>query len=118
MEYTITAEEGLLRAHAWGRETQQVPQQFCAALLAEACRLKITRLLIELTQKIALSAASQFHLIDRLPSLGITPDHRIALVHHTPGLYEASDMIDIVAANRGLNVKVFRDVDAALAWLG
>lgn len=118
MEYTITPEDNLLRVRAWGRDTQTVPQQFCAALLAEACRLGITRVLIELTQKIALTGVSQFHLIDRLPSLGITPSHRIALVHHTPGLYEASDMIDIVAANRGLNVKNFRDVESALAWLG
>src|SRR3982750_4089445 len=101
MEYTITTEEGMLRAHAWGRDSQQVPQKFCAALLAEACSKGITRVLVELTQRIALSAANQFHLVDRLPSLGITPSHRIALVHHTPGLFEQSDMIDIVAANRG-----------------
>ena len=118
MDYKITTEEGLLRAHAWGRDTQQVPQQFFAALLAEICGHGITRVLVELTQKIALSAANQFHLVDRLPSLGLTPNHRIALVHHTPGLFEQSDMIDVVAANRGLNVKVFRDVDTALAWLG
>lgn len=32
-------------------------------------------------------------------------------------LAEANDMIDIVAGNRGLNVKNFRDVESALAWL-
>jgi len=57
-------------------------------------------------------------LVERLPSLGLTPEHRIALVHHTPGFFEANDMIDMVAENRGLNVKNFRDVGAALAWLG
>ncbi|SRR5258706_3349847 len=118
MEYTIAAEDGLLRARAWGRDTQKPPSEVCAAILAEANRLGLTRILVELTQKVALSGVSQFHLIDRLPSLGATPLHRIALVHHTPGLYEATDMIDIVAGNRGLNVKTFPDVDSALAWLG
>ena len=118
MEYTIAAEGGLLRARVWGRETQQPPTQVCDAMLAEARRLGLTRILVELTQKVALSAVNQFHLIDRLPSIGLTPQHRLALVHHTPGFYEANDMIDIVAGNRGLNVKNFRDVESALAWLG
>jgi hypothetical protein len=117
MEYTITADGDLLRARAWGRETPQPPSQLCAAILAEANRLGLTRILLELTQKVALSGVSQFHLIDKLPSLGATPQHRIALVHHTPGFREANDMIDIVAGNRGLNVKNFPDVDSALAWL-
>jgi len=61
---------------------------------------------------------NQFQLIERLPSFGFTPKHRIALVHHTPGFYEANDLIDTVAMNRGLNVKNFRDVESALSWLG
>jgi len=117
MEYTITADGDLLRASAWDRDTPQPPSDFCAAVLAEANRLGLTRILLELRQKVALSGVSQFHLIDRLPSLGATPQHRIALVHLTPGFFEANDMIDIVAGNRGLNVKNFPDVETALAWL-
>jgi hypothetical protein len=118
MEFTIAAEGGLLRTRVWGREAQQPPTHICDAMLAEAKRLGLTRILVELTQKVALSGVNQFLLIDRLPSIGLTPQHRLALVHHTPGFYEANDMIDIVAGNRGLNVKNFRDVDSALAWLG
>lgn len=118
MEYTITAAGDLLRASAWDRESPQPPSHLCAAVLAEANRLGLTRILIELKQKVPLSGVSQFHLVDRLPSLGMTPQHRIALVHHTSGFLEANDMIGIVAGNRGLNVKNFRDVESALAWLG
>jgi hypothetical protein len=118
MEYTIAEEGSLLRVRVWGREAQQPPTQVCDAMLAESNRTGIKRILVELTQKVALSGVNQFHLIDRLPAIGVTPQHRVALVHHTPGFYEANDMIDIVAGNRGLNVKNFRDVDAALAWLG
>ena len=118
MEYTIEADGKLLKARAWGRTTAEPPSHVCREILAESNKLGLTRILIELTQKVPLSAASQFHLIDRLPSLGMSHLHRIALVHHTPGFYEANDMIDIVAENRGLNVKNFADVDSALAWLG
>jgi hypothetical protein len=118
MEYTMSERDGMLHVNAWGRETPQMPPQVCAEIMNEARRIGATRILVELTQKVALSGVSQFHMINKMPSVGVTPKHRIALVHHTPGIYEASDMIDIVAGNRGLNVKSFRDVDAALAWLG
>ena len=117
MEYTITVEEGLVRGCAWGRDTDEPPSKMCKELLAEANRLGVKRILVELTQKVALSGASQFHLVVNLTSLGLTPHHRIALVHHTPGLYEASDMVDLAASNRGMNIKTFPDVNAALAWL-
>jgi len=118
MEFTIAAEDGLLRARVWGREAQQAPTQVCDAMFAEASRLGLTRILVELTQKVALSAVNQFQLIERLPSIGVTPQHRIALVHHTPGFCEANGMIATAAGNRGLSVQNFRDVDSALAWLG
>lgn len=51
------------------------------------------------------------------PTGWASPASRIALVHHTPGFFEANDMIDLVAGNRGLNVKNFPDVESALAWL-
>jgi len=117
MEYNITAEEGLIRARVSGRATDEPPSHICQAVLAESNRLGIKRILVELTQKVALSGSSQFHLVVNLTALGMTPQHRIALVHHTPGLYEANDMVDLAASNRGLNVRSFASVDAALAWL-
>ena len=117
MEYSITPEGNLLRARAWDRVSQQPPSHVCAAIFAEANKLGLTRILIELTQRVPLPGSAQFHLIEKLPSLGATPQHRIALVHHTPGFLEANHMIDLVAGNRGLNVKNFADVDSALAWL-
>jgi hypothetical protein len=117
LEYTITAEDGLIRGRAWGRRNDEPPMHMCQEMLAEAKRLGITRILVELTQKVALSGPSQFRLVMALTSFGITPQWRIALVHHTPGLYEASDMVDLAASNRGLNVKSFKDVASALAWL-
>lgn len=117
MEYTITAEDRLIRANVWGRDTDEPPSHVCKAVLAEANRLGIKRILVELTQKVALSGPSQFRLVVNLNEYGLTPQHRIALVHHTPGLHEASDMVDLAAANRAMNVRTFGDVPSALTWL-
>ncbi|HEX2567437.1 MAG TPA: hypothetical protein VHN19_11105 [Burkholderiales bacterium] len=118
MQFTLEPKADLLHAKVWGRDTTRPPFQVCEAIMTEARRLGLKRILIELSQKVPLSGTGQFMLVERLPSLGLTPEHRIALVHHTPGFFEANDMIDMVAENRGLNVKNFRDVGAALAWLG
>lgn len=118
MQLTLEPKADLLHAKVWGRDTERPPFEVCEAIMTEARRLGLTRILVELSQKLPLTGTGQFMLVERLPGLGLTPTHRIALVHHTPGLFEASDMIDIVAENRGMNVKNFRDVDSALAWLG
>jgi hypothetical protein len=118
MQYTIEPKADLLHAKVWGRDTTQPPFQLCEAIMTEARRLGLTRILVELSQKVPLTGTGQFMLVERLPTIGFTPQHRIALVHHTPGFFEANDMIDMVAENRGMNVKNFRDVNAALAWLG
>lgn len=118
MQYTIEPKADLLHAKVWGRDTTRPPFEVCEAIITEARRLGLNRILVELTQKVPLTAAGHFMMVERLPSLGLTPSHRVALVHHTPGIFEASDMIDIVAENRGLNVRNFRDVGSALAWLG
>lgn len=115
--YAIRRDGDLLRASVWGRKTDDPPSHVCKAILEESRKRGLNRILVELSQKKPLSGASQYLLVETLPRLGLTYDHRVALVHHTPGLYEANDMIDLVAENRGLNVRRFRDVRSAIDWL-
>jgi len=117
MSFTIRYDGDLLRAHLWGRETDNPPSHICRLILKECRRHGLKRILIELNQERPLSDASQYLLVERLPALGLTHEDRIALVHHTPGLYEANAMIDLVAKNRGINVRNFRDVRSATEWL-
>jgi hypothetical protein len=117
MTYTIHPDGDLLRARIWGRETDDPPSHICKAILEEGRKHGLKRILVELNQKRALSGASQYLLVEKLPALGLTYEHRIALVHHTPGLYEANAMIDLVAGNRSINVRNFRDVRSATEWL-
>jgi len=117
MEHTIRRDGDLLRVHMWGRKEDVPPSSVCKAALEESGKHGLKRILVELTQDRPLSHLSQYLLVDRLRQFGCTHEHRIALVHHTPGLYEASDMIELVSENRGLHVRNFRDAPSALRWL-
>jgi hypothetical protein len=117
MNYTTRPDGDLLRAHIWGRESNDPPSHIGRAILEECRKHGLKRILIELNQRRPLSGASQYLLVEKLPALGLTYEHRIALVHNTPGLYEANDMIDLVARNRGINVRNFQDVRSATEWL-
>ena len=117
INYTIRREGDLLRAHIWGRESNDPPSHVCKAILEECRKHGLKRVLVELNQRRPLSGVSQYILVEKLPELGLTYEHRIALVHHTPGLHEANDMIDLVARNRNINVRTFRDVRSATEWL-
>jgi len=117
MQYTIEADEEFLRVKVWGREIDRPPSEMCAAVLGESRKLGRDRILIELDQKAALSPTNQFALVTRLPEIGFTPEHRIALVHGTPEVQDANQFINLVARNHGVMVRNFQGVERAKAWL-
>ena len=117
MQYTIEADEEFLRVKVSGRDTDQPPSEVCAAVLKESEKRGRQRILIELDQKFPLSAGNQYQLVTRLPEIGFTPKHRIALVHRRPDMQSANQFINVVAENRGLQVRNFPSTENAMAWL-
>jgi len=117
MRYTIESDEEFLRVKLSGRSEDRPPSEVCAAVLSESAKLGRERILIELDQRTALSPTSQHALVTRLPEIGFTARHRIALVHGTPEMSEANEFINLVAGNRGIQVRNFRDLQNAMAWL-
>ena len=117
MEYTIDADDEFLRVSVSGRETDRAPSEVCAAVLAESRRRGRDRILIELDQKFPLSPGNQFALVTKLPELGFTQQHRIALVHRTAQMQEANQFINLVARNHGVMVRNFAGIERAKAWL-
>jgi hypothetical protein len=117
MEYSIQADAEFLRVKVSGRDTDRPPSELCAAVLSESEKLGRPRILIELDQKFPLSPTSQHQLITRLPQIGFTVRHRIALVHRTEEARKSNDFINLVAFNRGVNVRNFPGVHDAETWL-
>ena len=117
MQYTIEADEEFLRVKVSGRDIDQPPSDVCAAVLGESAKRGRNCILIELDQKFPLSAGNQYALVTRLPQLGLTHEHRIALVHRTPQMQRANEFVNVVAENQGVQVRNFPDTDIAMAWL-
>jgi len=117
MEYSITADEEFLRVKVSGRETDRPPSDVCALILQESEKSGRARILIELDQKFPLSPTSQHTLVTRLPEIGFTHKHRIALVHRTAEARKSNDFINLIAMNRGVNVRNFPGLDDAENWL-
>jgi hypothetical protein len=117
MQYTIEADDEFLRVKVSGRETDRAPSEVCAAVLAESRKRGRDRILIELDQKFPLSPGNQFVLVTRLPDIGFSQQHRIALVHRTAEMQDANQFINLVARNHGVMVRNFAGVERAEAWL-
>ena len=117
MKYEIQADEEFLRVTVSGRESDEPPSQVCKAVLAASQQLRRPRILIELDQKTPLSPVSQYQLVARLPDLGFSGDHRIALVHRREEMQRANQFIDTVGANRGVQIRNFPSAEAAKDWL-
>jgi len=117
MEYSITADEEFLRVKVSGRDTDKPPSDICALIFHESESAVRPRILIELDQKFPLSPTSQHQLVTRLPSIGFNHKHRIALVHQTGEARKSNDFINVVATNRGVNVRNFPSLHDALTWL-
>ena len=117
MEYSIQVDAEFLRVQISGRDTDRPPSEFCAAILSESEKLGRLRILIELDQNFPLSPTSQHQLVTRLPQIGFTAKHRIALVHRTEEARKANDFINLVAANRGVMVRNFPALHDAETWL-
>jgi hypothetical protein len=117
MHYTFDADEEFLRVSLSGRDVDRPPSEVCAAVLEESRKRGRDRILIELDQKFPLSPGNQFALVTRLPELGFTQQHRIALVHRTAQMQEANQFINLVARNHGVMVRNFAGIESAKTWL-
>ena len=117
MRYAIRADEEFLRVTMSGREDDEPPSHVCKVILMESARLARPRILIELDHAVPLSPVSQYQLVSRLPELGLTDGHRIAIVHRTAEMQRANEFMNTVACNRSLNVRSFPDAEAAKMWL-
>ena len=117
MKYSIEADAEFLRVRMSGRKDDEAPSDVCKVILMESARLSRPHILIELDQDAPLSTVSQHQLVTRLPEIGMTPEHRIALVHRKPDHQDKNQYINTVGRVRDINVRNFEDTETAKAWL-
>ncbi|MBI3043034.1 MAG: hypothetical protein HYY78_09440 [Betaproteobacteria bacterium] len=116
MVYKITAEPGLLRAELFDRETGEEMQAFLRAIARENAKHRRARILILVRSSKPIFQVVPHRLIDCLEELSGTSPHPIALVGDTRDLHMSHEYIELIARQRGLNVRSFQDEAAALRW--
>lgn len=117
IRHGATVEDGILVVRAEGFDGSLEEVQGYGLAVVEACRrAQVDRVLCdERALEYRLGVFDTFQaatfLSDHAPKVG-----RAAIVPNPDGLQDAAFWED-VAVNRGLTVKVFRDPEAARAWL-
>jgi hypothetical protein len=115
--YKITAEPDYLRAELFERETVEETRAFLDAVVRSNANHRRSRVLILVRASKAVFQLVAHGLMECFEELAGTSPSQIALVGDTRDLRLSHEYIEVIARQRGLNVRSFRDEAAALAWL-
>ena len=118
MAFRITAESNYLRAQLTDRKTVEETQAFLRAVVRENAkhRKSSVLLLIRLSKPVFQVAAHG--LIEHIEEISMTPAGcRIAVVGDTRDLQISHEYIELLAQQRNLKVRSFKNETAALQWL-
>ena len=115
MAYRITVEADFVRAELAHRETVEETRDFLQALLRYS--ESYTSLLIQVRNSKPVFHVERHGLLEYFRQIARTPAHRIALVAEGADLQASHDYLELLARQRGVNVRSFRDEAEALHWL-
>ena len=115
--YKITAEPDYLRAELFERETVEETRAFLEAVVRDNANHRRSRVLILVRASKSIFQVVAHGLMECFEELSATAPGQIALVGDTRDLRLSHEYIEVIARQRGLNVRSFRDEATALAWL-
>lgn len=113
----VVLETDHLRAELLGRETVQETAQFLQAVASESLKHERNRLLIVVRASRAIFKVEQYQISEYFKGLAERPGYRVALLSDSDEIHAAHGYVEVLARQRGLNVRAFRDEATALEWL-
>ena len=114
MAYRITVEADFVRAELAHRETVEETRDFLQALLRYSESYPC--LLIQVRTSKPVFHVERHGLVEYFAQIARTPRHRIALTAENADLQASHEYLELLARQRGVNVRSFRDEAEALAW--
>lgn len=63
------------------------------------------------------STVDVWTLANDLGSLGVTGEHRIAILNRPKDEFDRAAFLEVCATNRGYQLRAFRDFESAFTWL-
>lgn len=117
MRSKIVVEKDYVRAEIIGRETADETGQFLKALSAAVLEHGRSRVLVVVRESRAIFKVEDYGLSEYFKAMTGQARARVALVGDSSESFAAHGYIELLARQRGLSVRAFRDEAAALEWL-
>lgn len=116
MWYEITAQPGYLRCVLFDRQSIEQTQEFLAALSAEILERQCSRVLISVHDSKPIFTVEKYGLVSYF-DLALRIPLRVAILGDCEELRIAHRYVESLAAQRGVNLRTFREEAEALDWL-
>src|SRR5688500_15371689 len=115
--YEIDTERKLVLSRIWGAPTQEEILDHGRRLRADPCFQPDFRQLLDLTELKEIRISSE-RVRQAAHEQFFSPGVRRALVAHSDAAFGMARMYAIASEGSGQTIEVFREFDAAKAWLG
>lgn len=117
MKYTFTARDGYLRADLFDRNTPEETRIFLEALAAQVLKGSHARVLIAVHRSRAIFKVQDYEASSFLQGLAARKSVKVALLADREDVRSSHEYIQLLAGQRGAQVRSFGDDAAAIAWL-
>ena len=113
----VVVESDHVRAEVHGRETAEETTLFLREAAEAALKHERRRILLVVRESRAIFKVEEFNLSEYFKAMVERPGYRIALVGDSSEVHAAHGYIEVLARQRGLAVRAFREEATALKWL-
>jgi hypothetical protein len=116
MNYTVSMQPGYLLAELVGRQTAEETTQFLKAAHAAVLEQRASRVLLWIRSSRAIFKVEEYRL-NTMIDIAMDLRLRIALASDSTDVFLSHQYVEMLAKQRGLPLRAFRDDKAALEWL-
>jgi len=117
MRQSVRIGADYVRAEIHGRETAEQTRQFVAAQLAALRESGLRKLLVSVRRSSALFKVEGWDLSRTLDDMAGMAGLKVALVSDSPELASSHQYVELLARQRRLDFRSFRDESTAVQWL-
>lgn len=117
LRYSFGMVRDCLRAELVGRRTPAQTEEFLRVLLGKMEELRSNRVLICVRSSYAVFQVDQYHISQYFDWLLAHPAVRVALVADSSEIHTAHEYVELLARQRGVNLRAYTKEEDAIHWL-
>ena len=117
MNYSISTEDGFLRADLLERETADETRTFLQAVVLATVNHRCSRVLVNVRLSKPLFTIERNGVLRTLKRIASDPRHKIALLGDTLELGMSHDYVSLLGRQQGICLRSFQSEAGAVEWL-